>query len=77
MEQICKCGANRGICVDCMADRIESLTDALRHAVRIIENYEMDIRTATAESEYLKKMGFCQGKIYRNAISDIEKKSEY
>jgi len=73
MEQICKCGANRGVCVDCMAEKIESLTDALLHAVRIIESYETDIRTAMAESEYFKDMGFCQ--IYRDAISEIEKKS--
>lgn len=47
-----------------MAER----TDGLEYAKKIIEAYQSEIREAG-----LDKQGFCQGRIFREAITDIEK----
>ncbi|MHA1329796.1 MAG: hypothetical protein ACTSR2_01845 [Candidatus Hodarchaeales archaeon] len=38
----------------------------LDYAIKIIRSYQLDIKEAG-----LDKKGFCQGKIYKNAIKDI------
>ncbi len=51
----------------------KKLKKALGHAIMIIENYEMDIRDSSWTGVDLVKKGFCQGSVYKEAISDIEK----
>lgn len=48
---------------------------ALEYAIRIIENYELDLRFSkeTIGIDLIKK-GFCQGKIYTEALRVIEQK---
>lgn len=48
-------------------EQIKNLTNALEHAIKIIESYQLDIRI----DGYANK-GFCQGIIYKKALQDIE-----
>lgn len=48
--------------------------NALEYAIQIIESYEMDIRNWNKGS--LLNEGFCQGKIYKNALNSIQKRRE-
>lgn len=54
-----------------------NLVEALKHAVSIIESYELDIRNSkeTAGVDLLE-LGFCQGSIYKTAVEDINKMIE-
>ncbi len=46
---------------------------ALEYAIKIIESYEMDIRNApTTIGVDLIQHGFCQGRIYKEAIEKIK-----
>lgn len=47
------------------------LLEALRYAVLIIEGYESEIRNSEWTGVRLDERGFCQGVIYREAVSDI------
>ena len=46
----------------------EVMTDSLDYAIKIIEAYQHDIRQRGLDRE-----GFCQGVIYLNALSQIER----
>lgn len=52
----------------------KNLLKALEYAIRVIENYQMDIQGL---KKYLDEgnniEGFCQGSVYGEAISDIKK----
>jgi len=50
-----------------------TLREALDYAIRIIENYEIDIRNSEWVGVDLVDKGFCQGSIYEKAIEDIKK----
>lgn len=45
-------------------------SEALAYAIRIIENYEMDVRDWMADGRI--PPGFCQGSVYRTALQHIE-----
>lgn len=45
------------------------LRAALEYAIRVIESYQMDIRTVASE-------GFCQGSIYLDAVDMIRRIAE-
>lgn len=47
--------------------------EALDHAIRIIQSYELDIEEAIRSGAV--KPGFCQGSVYKEALSDIAKKA--
>jgi len=49
---------------------VQNLINALDYAIGIIENYEADCRNL---KNHINIVGFCQGSIYKNAISDILK----
>lgn len=49
----------------------EHLAAALKLAIRVIENYEMDIRAGIERGEV--KAGFCQGDLYQHALEMIER----
>lgn len=69
----------------------KQLRDALNYAIQIIESYQLDIRNWDAESNTplpmsttdgvtvnyttLEDKGFCQGSIYKAAISDIKRRA--
>lgn len=49
-----------------------NLVEALKHAINIIESYELDIRNSKEVIGIdLIEKGFCQGTIYEYAIYDI------
>lgn len=56
---------------------LKNLEEALDYAISIIENYQMDIRsskeTMPSLGINLAEKGFCQGKVYKEAIEDINK----
>lgn len=47
---------------------------ALKHAINIIQSYEADIRDMKGYFKGdLSMKGFCQGRIYKEAVKDIKK----
>ena len=53
------------------------LVEVLNYAIRIIKNYELDIRNSEEVIGIdLVKKGFCQGIIYKDALKVIEQKKE-
>ena len=54
----------------------EQLRSALRYALAIIENYQVDIRHSERTGVNLVEKGFCQGVIYRDAYADILRRLE-
>lgn len=58
------------------AESIEdNVSDALEYAIKIIENYELDCKDLEGYLKDNDPKGFCQGKIYKEAISDIKRKA--
>lgn len=55
-----------------MTDEVAQLNAALELAVAVIESYEMDIRNSEWTGVDLVECGFCQGTIYKNAVSRIK-----
>lgn len=54
-----------------------SIKTALDFAILIIENYELDIKHSKEQVGIdLKRKGFCQGIIYKNALKIIERKKK-
>ena len=51
----------------------ESLERAVEYARRIIESYQMDIRSADWAGVDLIGVGFCRGTIYRDALGTIDR----
>ncbi|OQX02663.1 MAG: hypothetical protein BWK80_57425 [Desulfobacteraceae bacterium IS3] len=51
----------------------KNIKKALDYAVKIIENYQFDIKNSKQFGVDLISLGFCQGEIYRNAVSDINR----
>lgn len=47
------------------------LNFALKYAIKIIEQYELDIRAAIAAGKLPE--GYCQGIVYKDALADIER----
>lgn len=50
-------------------ENVENLTRALEYAKRVIEAYDLEIMNNDMVPE-----GFCQGKIFKEALSDIERR---
>jgi len=63
-------------CPHCMEEKIQKLEDAVQYAMHIIESYEMDIRDSEWTGVDLVEKGFCQGRIYKNAILNILRKTK-
>jgi len=47
---------------------MERLSEALEYALKVIDGYALEIREAG-----LNETGFCQGVIFREAVTDINK----
>lgn len=60
-------------------DNVQRLQDALDYAVTVIESYQMDLRNSDAEGlalplpKTLAELGFCQGRIYTDALPRVER----
>jgi len=54
-----------------MINEDDPVIKALNHAIAVIESYQLDIRNSEWTGVNLREKGFCQGTIYRYAISDI------
>jgi hypothetical protein len=55
-------------------DKNDPIVHALKHALKIIESYEMDIRNSQEIVNVdLVKLGFCQGSIYLTAQNTIRR----
>jgi hypothetical protein len=50
-----------------LQDNFEAAQAAYKYAIKVIENYQLDIRLKTR----LVNAGFCQGSIYLEAKQDI------
>lgn len=55
------------------SDQIAQLMQAVFYAVEIINSYQRDIRDSEWTGVNLTELGFCQGRIYKHAVSDIMK----
>lgn len=67
-------------CIKCgtllQKDVTKTINEALEYAIKVIRSYEMDIRNSESLMGIdLKRKGFCQGLIYREAIRDIKKRA--
>lgn len=49
---------------------------ALGYAINIIRNYGLDMRSVEIDGRSLADRGICQGPIYREAITDINRRAE-
>ena len=54
---------------------IDKLQDALDYAMKIIENYQLDIEHSEWTGVSLAEIGFCQGIIYKDALVDIRRRA--
>jgi hypothetical protein len=59
------------LCNGCLHNRaaVERLTDALEYAVKVVDGYALEIHEAGLDAE-----GFCQGVLFKEAVTDINKR---
>jgi alpha-L-fucosidase len=60
-------------CDEYIKEETTRLNEALKYAIKIIENYQLDIRNYKWVGVNLIEKGFCQGEIYRTALETIGK----